>query len=61
MQHAFFSMRYASMQGASIKIIVKEEKVMVGKATVVKTAFMASSGVIDVIDAVIMPPAKKKK
>jgi uncharacterized surface protein with fasciclin (FAS1) repeats len=42
-----------------VKITVKDKKVMVDKANVVKTDVGASNGVIHVIDAVIMPPAKK--
>ena len=50
-----------SVQGSPIKVTVKGDKVMVAKATVVKTDVMASNGVIHVIDTVMMPPAKKKK
>ena len=50
-----------SVQGSPIKVTVKGDKVMAAKATVVKTDVMASNGVIHVIDAVMMPPAKKKK
>jgi len=49
-----------SVQGSPIKVTVKGDKVMVAKATVVKTDVMASNGVIHVIDTVMMPPAKKK-
>jgi uncharacterized surface protein with fasciclin (FAS1) repeats len=48
-----------TVEGSDIKITVKDKKVMVDKATVIKTDVMASNGVIHVIDAVIMPPAKK--
>ena len=41
------------------KISIKNGKVMIDKANVVKTDVMASNGVIHVIDRVILPPAKK--
>merc|ERR1711943_173654 len=41
------------------KISIKNGKVMINKANVVKTDVMASNGVIHVIDQVILPPAKK--
>ena len=41
------------------KISIKNGKVMIDKANVVKTDIMASNGVIHVIDQVILPPAKK--
>ena len=41
------------------KISIKNGKVMIDKANVVKTDVMASNGVIHVIDQVILPPAKK--
>ena len=41
------------------KISIKNGKVMIEKANVVKTDIMASNGVIHVIDQVILPPAKK--
>jgi len=50
-----------TVQGSEVKITVKDGKVMVDKANVVKTDVTASNGVIHVIDAVIMPPAKAKK
>jgi len=50
-----------SVQGSPIKVTVKGDKVMVNKANVVKTDVMASNGVIHVIDAVLMPPAKKEE
>jgi uncharacterized surface protein with fasciclin (FAS1) repeats len=48
-----------TVEGSDIKITMKDKKVMVDKATVIKTDVMASNGVIHVIDAVMMPPAKK--
>ena len=50
-----------TVEGSDIKIRVKAGKVMVNKARVVKTDVMASNGVIHVVDAVLMPPAKKMK
>lgn len=50
-----------TVQGSNVKITVKGDKVKVDKANVVKTDVAASNGVIHVIDAVIMPPAKGKK
>ena len=45
-----------TVQGAKIAIVVKDGKVMVNQATVVKTDIEATNGVIHVIDEVIMPP-----
>jgi uncharacterized surface protein with fasciclin (FAS1) repeats len=42
-------------QGSSIKIMVKDGKVMVDNAQVVKTDIAASNGLIHVIDSVILP------
>jgi len=44
-----------TVQGSTAKITVKDDKVMVDGANVVKTDIMTSNGVIHVIDAVIMP------
>lgn len=44
-----------TVQGSSAKITVKEGKVKVDAANVVKTDIEASNGVIHVIDAVILP------
>ena len=41
------------------KISIKNGKVMIDNANVVKTDVMASNGVIHVIDQVILPPAGK--
>ncbi len=41
------------------KISIKNGKVMINKANVVKTDVLASNGVIHVIDQVILPPTKK--
>jgi uncharacterized surface protein with fasciclin (FAS1) repeats len=48
-----------TVQGAEVKITVKEGKVKVDDANVVKTDIICKNGVIHVIDAVILPPAKK--
>jgi uncharacterized surface protein with fasciclin (FAS1) repeats len=44
-----------TVQGSSAKIMVKDGKVMVDNANVIKTDIVASNGVIHVIDSVIMP------
>jgi uncharacterized surface protein with fasciclin (FAS1) repeats len=48
-----------TVQGSEVKITVKEGKVKVDDANVVKTDIICKNGVIHVIDAVILPPAKK--
>ena len=47
-----------TVEGSSVKISVKDGKVKVDGANVVKTDVGASNGVIHVLDAVILPPAK---
>jgi uncharacterized surface protein with fasciclin (FAS1) repeats len=47
-----------TVNGASFKINVSDEGVMVDKAKVVKTDIQCSNGVIHVIDSVLMPEAK---
>jgi uncharacterized surface protein with fasciclin (FAS1) repeats len=49
-----------TVQGKKVRIRVKDGKVMVNKANVVKTDIVCKNGVIHVIDAVILPPEKKK-
>ncbi len=44
-----------TVQGGKVKIVVKDGKVMVDGANVVKTDIMTSNGVIHVIDTVILP------
>lgn len=44
-----------TVQGSSVKIAVKDGKVMVDGANVIKTDIATSNGVIHVIDAVILP------
>jgi transforming growth factor-beta-induced protein len=46
-----------TVNGADVKITVKDGKVKVNDANVVTTDILASNGVIHVIDAVILPPA----
>ncbi len=46
-------------EGQDVKIMVMGDKVMVNQANVVKTDIVTKNGVIHVIDAVILPPAKK--
>ncbi len=45
-----------TVQGEKIAIVVKDGKVMVNQANVIKTDIEATNGVIHVIDAVILPP-----
>ncbi len=47
-----------SVGGPAIAIQVMGGKVMAGKSNVVKTDIVATNGVIHVIDAVMLPPAK---
>ena len=47
-----------TVQGSEVAISVKGGSVYVDKAKVVKTDIVTSNGVIHVIDAVILPPAK---
>jgi uncharacterized surface protein with fasciclin (FAS1) repeats len=47
-----------TVEGSSVKITVKDGKVKVDGANVVKSDVGASNGVIHVLDAVILPPAK---
>ena len=47
-----------TVEGSAVKIAVKDGKVKVNDANVVKTDVGASNGVIHVIDTVILPPAK---
>jgi uncharacterized surface protein with fasciclin (FAS1) repeats len=45
-----------TLEGANIKIRVSDGSVYVDRAKVVKTNVKASSGVIHVINAVLLPP-----
>jgi uncharacterized surface protein with fasciclin (FAS1) repeats len=47
-----------TVQGKKIKLSIKDGSVYVNGAKVVKTDIKCSNGVIHVIDAVILPPAK---
>ena len=47
-----------TVQGKPVKIVVKEGKVQINNANVVKTDIECSNGIIHVIDAVLMPPAE---
>lgn len=48
-----------TVEGASVKIALKNKEVFVNDAKVIKTDIAASNGIIHVIDAVIMPPPQK--
>ena len=50
-----------TVQGRKVRIRVKDGKVMVNRANVVKTDIVCKNGVIHVIDAVILPPEKTGK
>jgi uncharacterized surface protein with fasciclin (FAS1) repeats len=47
-----------TVEGSEAKIMVMGNKVMLNQANVVKTDIVAKNGVIHVLDAVILPPAK---
>jgi len=47
-----------TVQGSNVAIKVEGGNVMINQAKVLKTDILASNGVIHVIDAVILPPAK---
>ena len=47
-----------TVQGSMVKVGVSDSGVTVNDAKVVKTDIMTSNGVIHVIDAVLLPPAK---
>jgi len=47
-----------TVEGQEAKIMVMGNKVMINQANIVKTDIIAKNGVIHVIDAVILPPAK---
>lgn len=48
-----------TVEGSTVKVTVKGDDVMVGKAKVVKTDVACSNGVIHVIDTVLLPPDAK--
>ncbi len=45
-----------TVQGQAVNIVVRDGKVMINGANVLKTDIICTNGVIHVIDAVIMPP-----
>ena len=47
-----------TVNGKSLRIAVKDGKVMIDDAQVIKTDIATSNGVIHVIDSVVLPPAK---
>ncbi|HMN49508.1 MAG TPA: fasciclin domain-containing protein [Ignavibacteriaceae bacterium] len=47
-----------TVEGSKVKISVKDGKVMINDAKIIKADIKASNGVIHVIDTVILPPAK---
>ena len=47
-----------TVEGSEAKISVMDGKPMINQAHIVKTDIVAKNGVIHVIDAVILPPAK---
>lgn len=49
-----------TVAGPTVKIAVKDGKVMINTATVAKADVAASNGVIHVIDTVLMPPAETR-
>ena len=49
-----------TVQGSKVRIKVKDGKVKLNRANVVKTDIECTNGVIHVIDAVILPQSKKK-
>ena len=49
------TMKAKTAEGASASVVAKNGKVMIDKATVIKTDIVCSNGVIHVIDSVIMP------
>jgi len=47
-----------TVQGEALKVAVKDGKVMINNATVIQSDIECTNGVIHVIDAVLLPPAK---
>ena len=47
-----------TLNGAKAKIAIKDGKVTIDKANIVKTDIVGTNGVIHVIDSVILPAAK---
>ena len=48
-----------TVQGSEVKINVKDGKVKIDNANVIKTDIVSKNGVIHVLDAVILPKPKK--
>jgi uncharacterized surface protein with fasciclin (FAS1) repeats len=51
-------MQAETVQGKKLNIVVKDGKVTINGANVVKTDIVCGNGVIHVIDAVLLPPAE---
>lgn len=51
-------MQAETVQGKKLNIVVKDGKVKINGANVVKTDIVCGNGVIHVIDAVLLPPAE---
>jgi len=49
-----------TVQGQAVDIVVKDGKVTINGANVLKTDIVCGNGVIHVIDAVLLPPAAKE-
>ena len=47
-----------TVQGSTVKVVVKDKKVMINDAQVIKTDIECSNGVIHVIDHVLLPTAE---
>jgi uncharacterized surface protein with fasciclin (FAS1) repeats len=47
-----------TVQGQTIKVVVKDGKVMINDARVIKPDIECANGVIHIIDAVLIPPGK---
>jgi uncharacterized surface protein with fasciclin (FAS1) repeats len=53
-------MQTETVQGKKLTIVVKDGKVTINGANVVKTDIVCANGVIHVIDGVLLPPADRK-
>lgn len=47
--------KLTTVEGGSLKVVIENGKVTVGKANVVATDIMASNGIVHVIDTVLLP------
>ena len=52
------AVKVKTLNGAKAKIAIKDGKVTIDKANIVKTDIVGTNGVIHVIDSVILPAAK---